>query len=213
MAQFSKYGNLFENLEKNKKVIISTYNNYFREILKRDLRTIAENTGSDFIDKNKLEVLFYNNFYELDIEKKKILDKENYKHVDPYTSSIILHYLLRGDGTQVKHNWISYRELPNGLIYSQTIPKAIRPIILEFGKDGNAFIEKAKKIGGKVDPNFEWGMVIYPLARVPVLFILYPQSEEFSAGAKILFDESIPHYLETDVVKLVVLYTVKKLVS
>ncbi|MGM0368602.1 MAG: DUF3786 domain-containing protein [Actinomycetota bacterium] len=213
MTQFSKYGNLFENLEKNKKVIIGTYNNYFGEISKRDLKEIAENTGSDFIDKNKLEVLFYNNLYELNIEKKKILDKENYKPVDPYTSSIILHYLLRGDGTQAKHNWISYRELPHGLIYSQTIPKAIQPVILEFGRDGNAFIEKAKKIGGKADPSFEWGTVIYPFVRVPILFILYPQSEEFSAGAKILFDANIPHYLETDVVKLVVIYTVKKLIS
>jgi hypothetical protein len=45
----------------------------------------------------------------------------------------------------------------------------------------------------------------------PVLLILDEESDEFEAGARVLFDSSAPHYLKTYVVKLIVIYTVNKL--
>jgi hypothetical protein len=46
-----------------------------------------------------------------------------------------------------------------------------------------------------------------------VLFIIDEKDKEFDANIRVLFDSSASHYLKTDVIKTLLVYIVKKLLT
>ncbi|MHB1276144.1 MAG: DUF3786 domain-containing protein, partial [Candidatus Humimicrobiaceae bacterium] len=133
--------------------------------------------------------------------------------VDLFSTSLILHFLLNADGTSLIGEWISYRELPDGLFYSKTIPEILKPLINKFENNGKLFLEKAIQMGGIINNSFKFSVVIYPFEMFPALIIFEEKSEEFDADARILFDRSASHYLKTDIIKTLIVLIVKKFIS
>lgn len=194
------------------------YNQMFEELSKRDIGDVLDKTKSDLLGNRKINLCFFKREIIVDLNKKKIYFKgekktEAREDLDKYSSSIILHYLLNADGTPLSGNWISYRELPGGLFYWQTIPRILESLTKKYGSDGEGFLKKALEIDGEKYAGFKFGSVIYPFRMFPVLLVLDEESDEFGASARVLFDSSAPHYLKTYVVKLIVIYTISKLCS
>ncbi|MGM0366876.1 MAG: DUF3786 domain-containing protein [Actinomycetota bacterium] len=202
-----------KNLKNNQEILLQVYDDYFNQLAEKDLNMVSANSGSILAKNSLVEVYFFNQTYIVDIDKKEIKKKQDYKITNPYTSSIILHYLVNADGAPLSGEWISYRQLPDGMFYARTIGGALEPLVKAYGNNLEGFFKKARKLGAKKSENFDCGMVLNCFRKVPLLVIVYPESEEFGAEAKILFDQSISHYLKTDVIKLVILYTVKLLVK
>jgi hypothetical protein len=194
------------------------YDQMFEELSERDIGDVLDKTKSRLLANKKINLYFYEREIIVDLNKRKIYyimeeKSEAGEDLDKYSSSIVLHYLLNADGAPLSENWISYRELPGGLFYWQTIPRVLAALIKKFGSDGEGFLKRALDIGGKKYAGFDFGSVIYPFKMFPVLFVLDEESDEFGANARVLFDSSAPHYLKTYVVKLIVIYTIKKLCS
>lgn len=192
------------------------YDQMFEELSERDMVDVLDKTKSHLLDNKKIDLYFYEREIVVDLNIKKIYYKagkksEEGEDLDKYSSSIVLHYLLNADGTPLSENWISYRELPGGLFYWQTIPRVLAALTKKFGSDGESFLKKALDIGGKKHTEFKFGTVIYPFKMFPVLLVLDEESDEFGASARVLFDSSAPHYLKTYAVKLIVIYTTNKL--
>lgn len=191
----------------NQEVLLSVYDDYFCQLTKKDLSQVAKNSGS-VLKNGFIEVDFYNQKHMVDIGQK-IIKKQDGKAADPYTSSIILHYLVQAKGTPQSGKWIPYRELPDGLFYAQTIEGVLAPLVQTYGSNLEAFYSQAEKLGARKSKEFDCGVVIYSFKKVPLLVIMYPADEEFGAEANILFDSTISDYLKTDIVKLITVYTVK----
>jgi len=207
---------ILENLNKNKELFKKTYSEMFSELASKDIKVISENSASEVLSDSKLVLSFFERKVLIDLKYKKVYypdraDSSKRSHLDMFSSAIILHYLLSADGTSLGNKWMSYRERPGGLFYSSTIPAVLEPLIKRFETDGKEFLKKSLEIGGAANSNFEYGAIIYPFKRFPVLLVLYEKSEEFEANIKILFDSNASHYLKTDIIKLVITYVVKRL--
>ncbi len=192
------------------------YDKMFEELAARDTGDILRYTGSELLDDKKIKLSFFEKEIMVDPEKREIRylkegtsDRE--KSLNKYSSSLVLHYLLNADGSPLTGSWISFRELPGGLFYWQTVPGVLKPLIEKYESDGNGFVKRASGIGGEKYNQFKFASVIHPFKMFPVLIIFDQKSMEFEASARVLFDGSASHYLKTDVIKLIIVYMVKKL--
>lgn len=210
-----------ENLFKNYQLFGKNFQNYFYELSKQNISDISFNSNSEIIGENKIILSYFNNQVLVDLKEKtvfyiKITDNKDFlkeSEVDLFSSSLILHFLLNADGTPLIGEWISYRELPDGLFYSKTIPEILKPLINKFKNNGKLFLEKAIQMGGIINNSFKFSVVIYPFEMFPALIIFEEKSEEFDADARILFDRSASHYLKTDIIKTMIVLIVKKFIS
>ena len=192
------------------------YKKMFEELITRDVSSILRYTGARTLNDSRIKLNFFKKEIIVDLRKKEIYYfKESAagkkELIDTYTSSLILHYLLNADGTPLSGRWISFRELPGGLFYWQTIPGVLEPLVRKYEGNGSEFLKKTFEIGGEKYNQFKFASVIYPFKMFPVLMIFDEKSVEFEAGIRVLFDESASHYIKTDIIKLVVVYIVNKL--
>ena len=211
----------------NKKTIIDHYDNYeifgkyykgfFDKLGLLDFETISNNTGAFIYDK-KILLRFFNRLVSIDINQRKlhyysilgskiILEEE----LDPFSNSIILHFLINADGKPLKNKWISYRELPGGLFYSSTISEVLNPLKEKYKNSGKDFINRVEKFGGKLCNEYINSAIIYPFERFPILLRFEEKDDEFEADIKVFFDSNASSYIKTDIIKVLIVYIVKKL--
>ena len=84
---------------------------------------------------------------------------------------------------------------------------------MKYESDGDSLVTRIVKLGGKIDESFKHAGILYPFKRFPVLFVLEEKDEEFDGTLRVLFDRSASRYLKTDIVKTLLVYSVKKLIS
>ncbi len=206
--------NLIGNMEKMDRIC----EKMFGELGRGNLADIAGKSSSEIYGSKIIKSSFFEDEVLVDLNIQKIYrfsdkDLEKQEYLDVFSSSMILHYLINADGSLLEGRWISYRELPNGLFYGQTIPGVLRPLASRFENSLEEFIDRAIKMGGKRTDDFSNGIIIYPFRMFPTVLILDEKSDEFEANIRILFDSSAPHYIKTDVVKTIIIYIVNKFIS
>lgn len=201
-----------KNLDGNKKILDRVCDGFFKILKNSDLEDIALKTGATIIESQRLGLLFFGSEVIVDIETEEIYYKEgssggktqNSKKLDIFSYAIILHYLVNADGVKISGEWISYRELPDGMFYFRTIPGVLEPVRQKYKNSAEDLIKKIEGSGGHRSSDFKNGGVIYPFKKFPVLMIIDEESEEFDASLRILFDSNGSHYIKTDVVKMIV---------
>ncbi len=112
---------------------------------------------------------------------------------------LILHYFILAKGTPAANKLITFRELPEGNIYSPTFSKrTIKPLVNHFGKDPHLLVQTSEKLGGhKVDYG-DTAVTINAFSHVPITIILWRGDSEFDAQANVVFDATISDYLPTE---------------
>lgn len=112
---------------------------------------------------------------------------------------LILHYLTGAGGEPVCGRLISFKELPDGMLYNEPFTgRAIKPLVKIFGQMPEKLKEAAEKLGGWPVPLGEVGVTIPFFPLVPVTYIIWLGDDEFPASGNILFDASAPGYLATE---------------
>lgn len=103
---------------------------------------------------------------------------------------IALHHLaMAGGGAEPGEDWVSYRELPDGLFYANTITREVEePLARLFGADPAAFLAAGGSLGGTPLRLADVALVFHPLPRVPVVFALWKEDDEFPAKVKVLYE-------------------------
>jgi hypothetical protein len=121
------------------------------------------------------------------------------KPVSLVTRTILLHYLLRADGTPLTGKWIAYQEIPGGLLYASVFGRRVtEPIVKKFGRSARSFAETGLHLGGRSAGVGDASLIFQVLPRVPVQYVLWEGDDEFPAKAHLLFDASIDHYLSLE---------------
>ncbi|NMB40443.1 MAG: DUF3786 domain-containing protein [Firmicutes bacterium] len=129
-------------------------------------------------------------------EVKSIVDG---KGVSIQMQILFLHYLSQAQGSELQEKWITFKELPGGQIYVEPYQnRTIRPLLKYFGEKPEKFAELAVELGGKASSFGDISMIMRPLPRVPIMFVLWEGDEEFPASANILYDAVAPDYLPTE---------------
>ena len=212
-------GDTAKNLDGNKKTLDRVCDGFFKILKNSDLEDIALKTGATIIGSQRLGLLFFGGEVIVDLETEGIYYKEgssggktqNSKKLDIFSYAIILHYLVNADGVKISGEWISYRELPDGMFYFRTIPGVLEPVRQKYKNSAEDLIKKIEGSGGHRSSDFKNGGVIYPFKKFPVLVIIDEESEEFDASLRILFDSNGSHYIKTYVVKMIVVYLARSL--
>ena len=158
----------------------------------------AFTAGCDFRpgeEGDQFEIRFFDEDYVVTFPDFSVQNASG-QEPDVATRLIILHYLIHADGTPPADHWISFRELPDGLVYDPAFQKrsSLR-LAHEYGMDPKAFSAAAEAVGGE---RLTFGDVSYMfrlLPRIRMAVILYVGDEEFSPRVNVLFDSAASHYL------------------
>ncbi len=115
------------------------------------------------------------------------------------TRILLLHYLLTADGAPPAGRWVSFRELPDAMVYDPAFQgRASHRIRARFGTDIDAFHRAAQSLGGDRLTFGDASYLFRALPRVWLAVIVYKGDEEFSPSANVLFDAAAANYLPTE---------------
>ncbi len=102
-----------------------------------------------------------------------------------------LHYLSLAGGEEPGENWVSYREIPDGMFYAETVSREVeRPLAEVYADDPEAFLEAGVGLGAEPLPLADAAFALRPFPKVPVVFTLHVQDEEFPAEVRVLYERS-----------------------
>ncbi|RJQ29158.1 MAG: DUF3786 domain-containing protein [Peptococcaceae bacterium] len=121
------------------------------------------------------------------------------RSVPPDVRLLLLHYLTGASGAPVSGRLISFKELPDGMLYNEPfIGRAVKPLVKIFGQAPEKLVEAAEKLGGRQVSLGDAGVTIpfFPLA--PVTYVIWLGDDEFPASGSILFDASAASHLATE---------------
>lgn len=116
-----------------------------------------------------------------------------------FTQSLILTYLATADGTTPSSRWIGFRELPDGLFYAQAFQSYTGGRLVRELQSGIAGLQvAANKLDGEKLGMGDAGYVFTVLPRVHLGIVYWVGDDEFPSQARVLFEDTAPHYLPTD---------------
>jgi len=96
---------------------------------------------------------------------------------------LILHYLSSAEGVPLKHQWISFKELPCGQIYINPFyNRAVRPLVKFFGDRSDALIKAGLALGGEKMELGDASIQIPVFPMVKVAYVIWEGDEEFPAS-------------------------------
>ena len=102
---------------------------------------------------------------------------------------IALHYIRMATGRRPGTDWVSYRELPDGLFYANTITREVEePLARLFATDPQGFRAAGQSLGATDVDLADVALAFHPLPYVPVIFALWIEDEEFPAKLSVLYE-------------------------
>jgi hypothetical protein len=126
------------------------------------------------------------------------------KPVHAAVAILLLHYLTRADGAPQAVDWITFRELPDGLFYAASFAaRAESPLALMFGGEfpGHGlpeFREAAVAAGGEALDFGDASFSFPALPRLRLAALLWEGDEDFPPEARVVFDAAADHYLPAE---------------
>jgi hypothetical protein len=117
----------------------------------------------------------------------------------PSVSIVLLHHLLHADGTRPAEQWIAFRELPDGLFYSQAFAgHAEAELAARFRQDMDGFRTACGTLGGRPLDLADAAYRFEALPRLPVAVLVWAGDDEFPGQTRILFDANAGRQLPTE---------------
>jgi hypothetical protein len=120
-------------------------------------------------------------------------------------SILLLHYLLRADGSPPAGEWVAFRDLADGLFYAASfVQRAEAPLAQAFGAGfgGECRLERfraaAAAAGGLPLDLADAAFAFQVLPRLVLAALLWAGDDEFPAHASVLFDAAAGHYLPAE---------------
>jgi len=157
-------------------------------------------TRYQVVDSKKAIIIQYlNQSYLITLPDIEISLVDSAEEVPIRDKVLILHYFTSAKGTPAAGRLITFRELPEGKVYSPTFSKrTIKPLIDNFGKEPHRLLEISQKLGGLETDYGDAAVTINAFRRVPVTIVMWQGDDELAPQGNILFDASISDYLSTE---------------
>ena len=167
-----------------------------------DIEQQCHKSGAQYqvIDSQKVILIKYlNQSYRITFPDVEISLMDSEEEVPLRDKILILHYLTSAKGTSLTNKLITYKELPEGIIYFPTFSKrTIEPLLAHFGNEPRLLVDSTKKLGGHKAEYGDSAVTINAFSRVPITIILWRGDSEFAPRGSVVFDSTISDYLSTE---------------
>ena len=170
-----------------------------KELREADPEAVADQSGVEW-HKNEgyFEVPFLSRRYRVSLPDA-IVNDETGEGPPLVRRVLILHYLLQAHGEGLANRWVDFRSLPGGVVYYPVFRgRVIGRLVRMFGERPGELIKAAAPLEGRGIEMADAAVEIPAFPRVPVVFALWEASDEFAAEGTVMFDDSLPTYLETE---------------
>ncbi len=145
-----------------------------------------------------LTLSFLNRWYQVVLPQAEVRT-EGGEEPSPARRVLILHYLIKAQGTGLAGRWVDFRSLPGGVVYYPVFRRrVISRLVRMFGQRPQDLFRAATPLGGRGIAMADVAVEIPAFSRVPVVFALWEASDEFGAEGTVLYDDALPAYLEAE---------------
>ncbi len=188
------------------------YNSAFKLVSEKitsieDIQQQCRNSDAQYCitDTQKAIIIQYlNRSYIINLPDFKISIVHSAEEVPIRDKVLILHYFTTAKGTPATGRLITFRELPEGTVYSPTFSKrTIKPLVDNFGKEPYRLVEISETMGGHRADYGDIAVTLNAFSRVPITIVLWRGDDEFTPQGSILFDANITDYLSTEDITVV----------
>jgi len=161
-----------------------------------DLADVCLRSGAVPVDTDVIRLRFLNRDYRIDRLPGNVSFLSDTEPVPVAEKLLILHYLVTAKGTPPGNGQISFKELPEGVVYYPTFYKrAIRPLLNKFGASPAGLIAAAAMFGGAEAHQGDAAVTFQAFPKVAMTWVLWRGDDEFPAEGTLLADRSIQDYL------------------
>jgi len=187
-----------------------------QEIQSLDPAVMATRSGAHYHvrdGKKELTLVFFGDPYSITFPEIEIASSRK-QTISLVSRIILLHYLIRADGTELRGDLVPYKEIPGGMMYSGVFQKrVVDPLIGLYGYDPERFLKAGIAMGGEGAAFGDVSFSLAVLPRVSITLVLWKGDEEFPPSIQVLFDRSIDRYLSLEDVVVLGEMTSKRLIA
>jgi len=166
-----------------------------------DLEERARKAGADYQrveDGEKITLEFFSEPYQISCPQIEFYSPLK-KTVSLVTRILLLHYLIRADGSPMTGQWVGYKDIPGGLLYASVFARRVTdPLVRRFGRSAKGFKEAGIQLGGETAGVGDASFILKAFPFIPVQYVLWEGDDEFPPSAQLLFDASVDHYLSLE---------------
>jgi hypothetical protein len=168
---------------------------------KMDLEERGRKAGAQYRkedEKSIITVPFFSDTYEL-VFPQMVFHCSTQRTISLVVRVLLLHYLIRADGSPLAGRWVGYKDIPGGLLYAGVFARRVTDrLVKRFGNAAKEFQEAGSTLGGEPAGVGDASFTLRALPSVPLQYVLWEGDEEFSASLQLLFDASVVHYLSLE---------------
>lgn len=167
-----------------------------------DVEEQCRKSGSQYqvvAGKKTALIKYLNQPYQISIPDGEISGVDENEQVPMRDKLVMLHYFITAKGTEPAGKLITFRELPEGIVYQPTFAKrTVKPLIDAFGKEPDNLLLFGQMLGGYIADYGDTAITINALSRVPITIVVWQGDDEFPSQGNVLFDANISDYLPTE---------------
>ena len=175
-----------------------------RESLRRvPTQDLAERTGASFqaegADGGAFRLTLIDSPLRITYPALQVFDAQG-KELPSFHHAIVMYYLDSAGAVPPTGKWISFADLPDGRVYNSAFQGNTGDTLVKaFGFDVDALNDACEKLGGTAQSGYGDAAYVFPaLPRIPVMVNYWCGDEDFPSTCKLLFDESVRHFLPTE---------------
>ena len=166
-----------------------------------NLEERAKKAGADYQrggEGEKISLSFFGEPYQISFPQIEFYGPSK-KTVSLVIRILLLHYLIRADGSAMTGKWVGYKDIPGGLLYAPVFARRVTdPLVRKLGRSAKAFREVAISYGGEPAGVGDASFILKAFPFVLMQYVLWEGDDEFPPSAQLLFDASVDHYLSLE---------------
>lgn len=129
----------------------------------------------------------------------RVLDADD-NELPLFFQTMLMYYFDSPGALPVAGRWISFADLPEGRVYDSAFQNNTgNALVKAYGQDVESLHEACGKLAGEAISGYgDVAFVFQALPHIPIMVNYWQGDEDFPSTCKLLFDESIGHYLPTE---------------
>ena len=152
--------------------------------------------------------------YQVLLQEGQVLKGGAGEEVSYNDCTLILQYLAYASGLPPRGRWLSFLELPEGILhYAPFQIDALNPLARTFGADPDDFFAATAQFKGTPMQMGDAAAVLPVLPKIPLAFVIWLGDDEFPAKANVLFDAVSPTHLSTAALWVLGIEAAKKVIG
>ena len=140
---------------------------------RRGQRKGQERIVSESGDEEKITLDFFSEPHHISFPQIEFYSPSK-KTVSLVTRILLLHYLIRADGSPMTGKWVGYKDIPGGLLYASVFARRVTdPLVRRFGRAAKWFKEAGIQLGGETAGVGDASFTLKAFPFIPVQYVLW----------------------------------------